>query len=216
MGPEVAATALPLIVGGTALQMQGQREQRRDRSRILNRAMDDAEQAQTMAVQTVTDEGEMLAPERRMADMQQAEDAAYERSMGDIAGIDITPSQGAGAVSEAFEQLRARRSGEESARMSAVARELAKLRAPGMVQTDGAMRRGAMSEALGSMFNSQRARTNAAQFDADSVDMPMYGQIGQMIGGIGQMGLMGGGGQANITNPAPISTANIRWTPGGR
>lgn len=211
MGPEVA---LALMAGGTGAQLLGQRDQRRDRSRILNRAMDDSDRTQGQAIQTVTEEAKRLAPEQRMADMQTAEDATYARTMNDMGGVNIQPSQGAGAVSEAFEALGAQRSGEESGRMSAIARELAKLRAPGQVQTDGAMRRGSMAEALGSMFSSQRNRSNAAQLDADAVDMPLYGQLGGIASQIGGIGLMGSG-LPNSIRPAPVSTANIRWLPGG-
>lgn len=221
MGPEVAAAAgqaLPYIIGGTALQMQGQREQRKDRSRILGQAMNDADQAQESAIQQVTSEADMLAPQRRMEDMRAAEDATYDRTMQDVGGITLQPSQAAGAVSPAFEQLSARRAGEEGARMSALARELAKLRAPGQVQTEGSMRRGAMSEALSSMFSSQRNRSRAAQMDAESVDMPGYGQLGQLISMAGSAYLAGAGvPQAGLINQAaaPVSSANIRWLPGG-
>lgn len=223
MGPEIAVAAgnaLPYIIGGTALQMQGQREQRKDRSRILGQAMTDADQAQEQAIQQVTTEADMLAPERRLQDMRAAEDATYARTMDDLGGITLQPSQAAGAVSPAFEQLSARRAGEESGRMSTLARELAKLRAPGQVAVDGSMRRGAMSEALSSMFNSQRNRSRAAQLDAEAVDMPTYGQLGQLIAMAGSAYMAGAGApQAGLINqaaaPAPVSSANIRWLPGG-
>ncbi len=211
MGPELA---LALAAGGTGAQLLGQRQQRRERASILNRAMDQAEQTQARAIQDVTAEGRKMIPEQRLNDMRAAEDATYARTMDDLGGISVEPSQGAGAVSPAFEQMRAQRMGEESGRMSAIARELAKLRAPGQVDTEGAMRRGSMSEALSSMFRSQRNRSNAAQMDAEAVDMPLYGELGGLAAQAGSIGLMAGG-LPNAIRPAPISTAQIRWLPGG-
>jgi hypothetical protein len=210
MGPEIA---LALALGGTGAQLIGQREQRRDRARILDGAMDRGMQTQGQAIQQITQEGQRLAPEQRMAEMQTAEDAAYGRTMADV-GVAPTANTGGGAVSPAFEALQMRRQGEESGRMSAIARELAKMRAPGDVETEGGLRRGSMSEGLSSLFNTQRNRTNAAQMDAESVDMPLYGQLGQIAAQAGQIGMMAGG-LPNAIRPAPVGTAQIRWLPGG-
>jgi hypothetical protein len=212
MGPEIA---LALLAGGTGAQMLGQREQRRDRARILNASMDEADRTQGRAIADVTAEAQRMAPDQRMADMAAAEQQVFDRSQADLGGaVDIAPSQGAGAVSQAFETMRGQRGAQETARMGRIARMLAANRAPGEVETAGGLRRGAMSESLASMWRSQNNRSNAARMDAEAVDMPVYGQLGQLASMAGSAGLMAGG-LPNSISPAPVTAAKIRWLPGG-
>jgi hypothetical protein len=121
-----------------------------------------------------------MAPDARMQQMAAAEQQVFDRTMGDIQGAGgaaIDVAGGEGAVSADFVRALGERRGDENARLTAIARELARVRAPQDVATEGAMRRGAMAERLGSLWNSQRARSQAAELDADAVELPMYGQL---------------------------------------
>ncbi len=187
-------------LAATALQLQGQQEQKRERRNILNASLADAERTQKSAVEQVTQEAEQLSPEERMRQMAEAEQQTYDRAMGDIQGAGgaaIDTAAGGGAVSADFARALGERRMSENARLSAIARELAKVRAPQEVATEAAMRRGAMAERLGSLWSSQRGRSDAARLDADGVEMPTYGQIGGLAQtAIGAYSGAGGAGAA--------------------
>lgn len=178
---------------GPVAEMAGAAQQRRQRARILGGAMDDAGRVQERGIADVTAEAQRLAPEQRLADMAAAEQSVLQQSQADMGGIGEMPvAQGAGAVSQAFEAMRGQRAGEESARLGRIAQMLAATRAPGEVERMGAMRRGSMAEQLASMWRGQRNRANAAQMDADAVEMPLYGQIGRLATQIGNSALQAG------------------------
>lgn len=196
MGPEIAAAAPYLMAGGTALQMLGARDQQRKQRRVLNRAFDANEADQRRGTAEVVQEAQQnAAPDARLRAMQAAEDAAYSRTQQDIAGAGgamVDTAQGAGAVSADFVRAKADKALAEGDRMTAIARELAKVRAPGDVATNDSLRRSGLSELLSSMWNSNRQRAGAAQMDAQSIDMPLYGQLGGLAATVGGAAAMGG------------------------
>jgi hypothetical protein len=198
MGPEIAAAAPYLLAGGTALQMIGARQQQRERRGILNRAFDANEADTRRGTQDVVQEAtQNAAPEARLRAMQGAEDATFGRTQADIAGAGgtlVDTAAGAGTMSPDFVRARADRALAEGDRMTAIARELAKVRAPGDVATNDSIRRSALSERLGSMWNTNRQRGNAAQMDAEAVQMPLYGELGQLGAMVGTAAALGGGG----------------------
>lgn len=204
MGPEAAAAwqaAAPyLVAGGTAAQMIGAQEQKRDRRRIVNLAQAENEQAADKGEAKVLEEAQVnLDPTRRMSDMQAAEMAAMQQAqidLGGAGGATINTAGAASNVSPDFVRAQADRTLAEGERMTKVARELAKLRAPGEVEQAGALRRGGLAEALGSMWRSNRNRSRASMMDAEAVDMPGYGQLGQLAALAGMAGGMMGGTQA--------------------
>lgn len=188
-------------LAATAAEMVGQNEQRQDRRRILNASLADTENTQRGAVQQVQEEAEQLSPQARMRQMADAERQVYDRSMADIRGAGgaaIDTAGGAGAVSSDFTRALESRRGSENARLSAIASELAKVRAPQDVATEAALRRGSMAEQIGSMWSGLRGRADAAQLDAEAVEQPLYGQLAGLAktgiaaygtGGIGGAGL---------------------------
>jgi len=194
-------------LAGTAATVAGSQEQKRDRKRILNRNLADADMTQDKASTAVLQEADTLAPAARNKAMAAAEEAAFARSMSDAAPAPgaslVDTAQGGGAVSSDFTRAKSEREGMEAGRLSDVTRELSRVRAPGEVAVEQSSRRSALAEQLGSMWSSQRGRSQAAQMDAEAVDMPGYGQIGQLValaagayGGAAGAGAAAGGGDA--------------------
>ena len=199
---------VPILLGTRVGELAGVQDQRRQQRRILNTSLADVENTQRNAVQQVTEEAQRMAPDARMQQMASAEQQAYDRTMADLAsvgGAPVDPAAGAGNVSADVMAALASRRADEGARMSAIARELAKVRAPQDVATEAGLRRGAMAERLGSLWSSQRARSRAAQLDADAVEMPLYGQLSSLANQAAMAYAMGGGnltGTGGASGPA--------------
>lgn len=218
MGPELiaaASAAAPyLAVGGTIAQMVGAQEQRNKQRRIINRAFDANERDTRQGTQSVVDEAtQYAAPDARMKAMQTAEDAAFARTQQDLSGAGgalVDTAAEAGNLSTDFVRAKADRALAEGDRLTAIARELAKVRSPGDVASNDAIRRSGLSERLSSMWNTNRGRSQAAQLDAESVDMPLYGQLGQiasMAGLAAGMAAPAAAAGSAATNPALIESA---------
>lgn len=188
-----------MYLAGTAAQMAGQEQQAEDKRNILNRSLAESDATQGKAIETVKTEASQLAPGQRQQAMTAAQDAAYQRTMADVAGAggsQIDTAAGAGAVSDDFTRAKSEVAASEGARTSKLAQQLAAVRAPGDVTTSEAMRRSAIAEQLGSLWSSQNQRSKASGLDADSVEMPGWGQAGGLLAMVSgaAMGAGAGGG----------------------
>lgn len=186
--PEVAGA---LLAGGTAAQMLASREQARAQRRILNRAQDENDRTVKEGADDTLKLAGGMAPATQAEKIQAAAQAAAGRTMGDLrgAGADmIDTAGGAGATSSNFGRLRAERQAAEADRLAAIAQEVGRVRAPAEVMGNEAMARSALAERLASSFRVNQGRAQAAQLDAQDVDRPWYGDVGQiaaLVGGIG-------------------------------
>lgn len=194
MGPELALAATAI---GTGLQLKGQYDQRKKQQGILRQSAQDATRTQAKATDMAVEGAQDMSGQQRLADMQAAEAAIAQRTQDDLQGagaglIDTAQDEGS-AVSMDFLRGKADRALAEGERMSAVARELAKMRSAGDVQNDRSRKQAALAESLGSMWTSQRGRSSAAANDAEGVGMPWYGTVGQIASSVGTGSLMGTG-----------------------
>ncbi|MFM6988348.1 MAG: hypothetical protein ACKOXG_06710, partial [Arenimonas sp.] len=169
--------------------------QQRERRAILNRQFDRTQASQKQATAQTLDEAQTMGGTQRLADMRAAADAATAQTKADLtgAGADIinTASGAGGVQSQALKDATAQRQAAEGDRMSAIAQQLGAVRSVGKVQTAGAQRRAALAEALGSMWNSDRAHAQAASLDAEDVGVPWYGQLGAAINAAGNAAVRG-------------------------
>lgn len=201
MGPEAL---IPLLIsaGGTAMQMSAQRDQQKQQRRILNRQMDENKQATDKAAQLVQQEAAKMAPDARQQEMVAQEQAVYDQQQKDLqtgagGGAVIDAAGSAGNVSADFLKAKADRAIDEGSRLSAIARELAKTRAPSQVMMQEGLGRAAMAGNLNSMWGSRRNMSSAAGMDAQSVQQPLYGALGQAVAAYGASG-----GGSNWFTPA--------------
>lgn len=209
MGPEAVAAfeaAAPYIFGaGTAATMVGQEEQARQQRNIISRAQQQNAEDQDKGASDAISEAQTMDAGSREQAIQAEQQAAFERAQADVGGASATVDQPSNGASAAYLQLKGQRDASEGERLTAVARELSKLRGVTSTQQAEATRRGALTERLGSMWNSGRQRTQAAGFDANSVDMPGYGQVGQLAQIVGGAGMMSGAGAAGAAGGASAS-----------
>jgi hypothetical protein len=141
--------------------------------------------------------------------MQAQEAAMQQQTMQDLGGAGagmIDTAAGSGAVSGDFERAKAGRQAMEGDRMAAIAGELARVRAPGQTLSNEAQRRSALAEQLGSLWAQNRAQAGAAGRDAEAVEEPLYGQLGQLASMVGTAG-----GLMNAKAPAAPKPAPRNW-----
>lgn len=202
MGPELA---LALALGGGAASMIGQRRQQKQRRAVLNRSLGETSKSQGKANELVQAEGRKFNPESRAADMAAQEQALFAQQQRDVGGAAIEPPTATGNVSDDFLKAKADKAISEGNRLTAVARELAKVRAPGQQMNEEGLRRADVAERTGSIWSTARNKANAAQLDADSIDEPWWGQLGKIAQAVGMTSLMGGAGGAGT---AGVTGAN--------
>lgn len=187
MGPE-AATAALVLGGTTGMQIAGQQAQKREQRRILNRALDNTQRTQQQGAQMLLDEARKIAPANRQQALADQEAASYAQSQKDLGGV-MNPGTGgaiidtagsAGNVSKDFVRSSADKAITEGSRLMAVAREAAKVRAPGQVLAKEGQGVADLTGRLNSMYGSNRNMANAAELDSQQVDEPWYGKLGKI------------------------------------
>jgi len=208
-----------LMAAGTAADVVGQSSANSERRDIMNRAMEKTAQNQDRATKQVLAEGSNYGT-KRLTDVATQEQSALAQALKDVGGA--TPQEGAGAqiitgagdagqVSGDYLKAKADRAISEGDRLTSVARELAKVRAPGQLMTAEGMRRGDLTEQLGSAASANRNQAQAASQDAQAVEAPWYGQLGKVASTIGGLwaasGAMGGGSKPD---PYSITPKGVR------
>lgn len=194
MGPWL----MPIIAAaGTALSMSGERRAANERRDIMNHQLARTNATMDKTTGQILDEGKKYTPGQRMQDMVAQEGATFDQEQKDLSGAaaGVLPTAGdAGHVSQEFLKAKADRTLSEGNRMTSIARELAKVRAPGQqMQTEG-LRRANLTGDVASQWATDRHLGDAAQLDAQSVEEPWWGQLGKIGQQVGMMGMMGGFG----------------------
>lgn len=195
MGPELIA-ALPqlgMMVGGSLLQMNAQQDAADERRQVMNRQLARDSAAQQKGAQQVLAEGQNFAPEQRQQAIQQAETQAFDQSQKDLqTGANVTgqpaavqTSGDAGNVSADFIKGKADRAITEGTRLTSLAREIAKTRAPTLLQQTEAQRRANLAGDLSNLYGSNQQMAGATQNDAGAVEEPAYGALGSIASSIG-------------------------------
>jgi len=229
-----------LMAAGTAANMAAERNADKERRGIINKAMERTDQAQDKASAQLVAEGQNYGADKRLLAMQAQEQAALAQALGDVGGsVDkgagaqmIDAAGDAGAVSGDFIKSKADRALSEGDRLTAIARELSKVRAPGRLRNEEGLRQSAIAGELSSAGATNRALANADSLDAQNVQAPWWGTVGKLAAaagsawaggaaaGAGGAGAGSGaytlGGQGGQLGPAPASsfwgnTARIRF-----
>ena len=196
-----AAAPYILMAAGTAANVAGQRNAASKRRSILNEALQRTDKTQEKSNQALVEEGSNYGAKRNEA-VQQQEQSALAQALKDIgardqtgAGAQLIDTAGdAGAVSGDFLKAKADRAVSEGTRLTNIARELAKVRAPGRQLNDEALRRSSLLEQVGSDYASNNAYSRAAGLDAQNVEEPGWGKLGALAASIGSAWGGSGGG----------------------
>jgi hypothetical protein len=202
------AAAIPMIISalGTAATIKGAADQRKDQRSILNRQMERQEATSKDSAEQVLQEGQRYTQDARQQALADAENQTFEQTQADIqgaGGADISTAADAGAQSDDFLKTKAARAIDEGTRLTSIAREAAKSRAPGQLRMDDSLSMAKMAGNLGHMWGGTKNLAGANSLDAQNVQEPVYGGLGKIATAMGGAMSSGGYGQAQgaLANP---------------
>lgn len=197
----MTAAALPYLLAGagTLAQMKSTADANDKRRSILNAQLDRDDAAAKKSNALILNESEKFAPEVRKEAMIANEEKLFGQQQADLqsgAGGGelgaITTAGGAGNVSDDFLRAKADRAVTEGNRLTSIARELAKTRAPGQLAIDEGYSRGNLSSELSNIAGTNQNYARAASNDAGAVQEGNLGAFGKIASAIG-MGMAAGG-----------------------
>lgn len=222
MGPELIP-ALLLSGVGTAMQMSAQRDAQKERRSILNRQLEETDRATDKSLDMVQQEAKNFDQQSRLEQMQQAEAKGFQQAQADMQGAGgggavLSTATEAGNVSDDFLKTKAAQAITEGNRLTAIAREAAKTRAPGRMRLDDSLRMAALSGDLENVWGGARNIARSNSLDAQAVQEPGYGALGSIASAIGTgMGMraMNTPTATPGVPPNPYVTGPYRTAPAG-
>ncbi len=163
--------------------MAAQHQQASERRDILNAQAEKTHQAEDKSQQLVAKEGTNYQGDARAAAMQQQQQATMAQSQKDlgVAPTIINGAGDAGNVSSDYLTAKADTALSEGNRLTAIAREMSKTRAPGQLQTAEGLRRANLAGSLQDLWSTARNGANAAEMDAQNVTEPWWGTAGKLV-----------------------------------
>lgn len=202
--------ALPLIISaaGTAATIYGEQEQRQQQRDVLNRQLARDDAASQQSNQQVLQEGQRYTTANRQQALQDAADKTYGQMQTDLAGAggaDIGTAANDANVSNDFLTTKAARAIEEGQRLTDIARETAKARAPGQLQLLDSQSMANLAGNLQNLWGTTKNMAGATNLDAQGVTLPAAGQLGKVASAVGAGMAYGGYGQG----------AGVQWDPDG-
>lgn len=188
---------LPYIVQavGTAATVHGQNKAAKERRAILNAQMERERQATDKSVDLVMNEANRYAMPARTEALTANEGKTYDQIQADLQGAGgaaISTSTNSPNVSKDFLTTKALRTIEEGQRMTAMAREAAKARAPGMLGLDDRISMADTGGQVRHTLGAARNLNDASGLAAQAVQDPAYAGLGKIATAIGS-GMAAGG-----------------------
>lgn len=189
--------AIPMIVAavGTAATISAEHQAAKERRGVLNRQLERDSEATDKSAQLVQQEGQRFDQQSRLAGLGEQEQQSYTQTQNDLAGAggaNIAAAADNANVSGDFLKTKAARAIEEGTRLTSIAREAAKSRAPGMLGQEDSLSMAGLAGNLQNLWGRNRNLARATTNDAGAVEMPMYGNLGRVATAVG--GAMAAGG----------------------
>lgn len=206
----MAAAAPFILMAAGAMAKNAAASKQADQQRSqLNAALTRTDHTQQKANSLIEGEASKLSPVARAAAMSMQADTNAAGAKSDLAASGATDSGGNaiietagdnGAVSKEFLTSKADRALEEGSRLTAIARQLAQVRAPGQLQEQEGQDRADLTEQLGNMWGTTQHLNDANSATAENIPLPGYGALGDVAqaagaayGGKGKgLGMKGG------------------------
>jgi hypothetical protein len=192
--------AIPAVIAlvGTGLQMSAAHQQEKKQRNVLNRQLERDETASDKSAQMVLDEGRRYTMQNREDALQQNEQKAYDQAQADIngaGGAAISAAADNSNVSDDFLKTKAARAVEEGTRLTSIAREAAKARAPGMLGLDDSLSLAGMAGGQRNLWGTTKNMNGAAGLEASATGQPAYGALGKIATAAGGAMAASGYGQ---------------------
>lgn len=202
------AAAIPYVIMavGTAAQISAQNEQKRDQRKLINQAYDQLDAGTSKTSKAIAEAAQQYDAQSRQQGMDEATQQIAGQQTKDLGGAGATMINGAGDagnVSQDYLTAKADRAVSEGTRLSNIAKQIAKTRAPGSLMTKEGLNNADTMGNVSSIWGTARGLTGALTRDAGSVQAPGYGQLGSVasaIGGAMAAGGYGSGGGAGVVS----------------
>jgi hypothetical protein len=190
------AAAAPYIIAaaGTAVKMRADQQQAQEQRQQLNAALSRTDETQKKANAAIGEEAAKLAPTARMANLNNQAGADVTQAKSDLTASGATDSGGnsiidtagdGGAVSKEFLTDKADRAISEGTRLSSIAQQLARTRAPGQLVEQEGQGRANLTEQLANMWGTTQNLNSGNATTAQGIQEPGYGQVGQLAASLG-------------------------------
>jgi hypothetical protein len=184
-----------VMAAGTVAKMKGDERTADEKRGIINRSMEDTQKQADKAAAAVAAEGAQYSPEQRAIDMKAQEQGAFQRAQADLGGSSgIVDSSAKGNVSAEFLKAKAGKAVTEGNRITEIAREMARARAPGEQMTQEGLRRADMAGKIGSDWSTTNNMARAAQQTAANIGPNSLSNLGTVATAIGSAWAGGAGG----------------------
>lgn len=201
-----------MAAAGAAASIAAQQKADKERRGILNRQLERTDEATDKSTEIVEEQGKKFSQQARVEGLQEQEKKGYEQTQADLQGAGgamVNPAAGAGAVSDDFLKAKAQKAVDEGTRMTTIAREAAKARAPGALGQKDALSMAGMAGDLQNLWGRTKNLGQATGLDAQNVTEPVYGSLGKIATAIG--GKMQGGQGTSGVPPNPYASSGIGW-----
>lgn len=189
---------VPLVVSalGTGASLYGQQQAANEKRDILNNQLLQSKKAQDKTSELVADEGKKYNAANRNAELEQQQAQTVQQETKDLGAAPtiIDGAGDAGAVSSDYIKAKADKAVTEGNRLTSIAREVAKTRAPGQLMTAEGLRRANLTGDLQSIWGSAANGKRAAEMQVEDVQSPLYGQLGALASSLASA--YGAGGTA--------------------
>lgn len=223
-GTEGAWVPYVLAAVSAGTQYMGAKEEAADKRALMNRSLQQSSETADKTANEVVKEGGKFSPEERMQAMRAQEAEAFAQAQKDAAGSGIVQTAGEnGNTSSTFKDAKAAADASEGNRVTALAQEISKTRAPGRLVNEEGLRRGALAGELSNQWSTTRNMVNANNIAAQNVgpsDLSTFGALAGALGsayGAGSGAPAGEGGYATIgdaSNDASLYTMPGKKDPG--
>lgn len=185
-----AAVPAGIAVAGAGAQYLNERGADKRRQRIISAALGDARKRKDSIANTTMNEAEKYSEAQRAPQRAEAEGVAnadYQKALTASDAIS-TPEVRSGKLSEDYKTALPAGMADATAKSQRRAALLAKVRAPGDLRQNEAVRRGGVTEEVGSRLTDTNFMVDAAGRDAASVRanpwINLAGQAAQIYGGV--------------------------------
>lgn len=205
------AAAVPYIVMavGAAAQISAQNEQERDRRKLINQAYDQLDAGTSKTSRAIAQAASQYGADQRQQGMDAATQQIEGQQQKDLGGAGATMINGAGDagnVSQDYLTAKADRAVTEGTRLSNIAKQIAKTRAPGSLMTQEGLNNADTMGNVSSIWGTTRGMTGALTNAAGAVNEPVYGQLGRIAQSVGgAMAANGTGGAKPFGGAGTVS-----------
>jgi hypothetical protein len=198
--------SMAIMAAGTMAQMSAARSAQNKQRNMMNQQLEREDEATDKSVDLVQEEGKNYDSQSRLQQVKDAQAKTYAQAQADIEGAGgglVNTSTTAGAVSDDFLKSKAEAAITEGTRLTDIAREASRARAPGVMRMDDSLRMAGLTGDLANVWGGVKNMHRATGLDVQGVTPPAYGALGSIASSIAAPAVANYGQQSAPTGTYP-------------